>query len=772
MTIFWSCRVRQRALRLIMMQIGSREASQLLLCVVKWPKEEITIFLSEMMPCIPLLWYSETSSVVEADTKARLELIAWWRTTSSNEIIERLSEIAAILSMPELRSNCEKDMFDLSFDLLVFCDLDNDGASFTAISMSYLVQIIAFGGNIRRTLEHVLTLLPYHIKLDFFYRIIHPLSRVPVDHLPTATTLYETIKAQNPSLNPIDIFVQFAMDVADSSQETYRTYDMCFSVYRTLWDNTKNHPSLYNDHEPERYPFSGDLAESYLPADETPADVWRGRAKSVKLAFLHGYHGYERYAQPHDEIRPLSNDFIDNFNGWGVTMYDSLDTMLLMGLENEYNRAMPFIEKTVFSLPDGEFAPFFETVIRYLGGLLSAYALRKDDLLLRRADELAKKLDHVFATPSGFPLFGVNPNGNVVGPEIGILAEMASLQMEYTALAKFTGKKRWWDRANTVIRALDKADLHKTGGMFPIRWNLTSAQPFDTHLSVGAQADSTHEYLLKQYLLTAKVDKANLIMSLGAHTLPLDDLASLGIDLNEIGNESMFGISGEGYKLLAGYNLKSLHMWAAEGLAQTCWLSYADMPTGLGPDEMVMHTAGDDRWGKTVDGFKDGGGYLWMDAIEKWKASGARGAPPGVGDKTPVIYTETERLRGSGRARDYSIRKSGYLLRPETLESLYILWRTTGNNKWRDRGWKIFESIERHTKTPSGYASLRTVEVLPAVKDDDMPSYFFAETLKYLYLMFIDTDPIPLDKWVLNTEAHPLPVIEWSQAEKDNFHIP
>ncbi|KAJ3877066.1 hypothetical protein F5051DRAFT_409650 [Lentinula edodes] len=331
---FYDEKVRQRALRLIMMQIGSREASQLLLCVVKWPKEEITIFLSEMMPCIPLLWYSETSSVVEADTKARLELIAvyrssllpsethevlpfinlisrlaqehegscraviesgfldilvavcdhctfapavvtavqeavgillacqrswiierapqrlglvwprlnpsvplrptslsmtqqtpnvrkqWWRTTSSNEIIERLSEIAAILSMPELRSNCEKDMFDLSFDLLVFCDLDNDGASFTAISMSYLVQIIAFGGNIRRTLEHVLTLLPYHIKLDFFYRIIHPLSREPVDHLPTATTFYEAVKAQNPSLNPIDVFVQFAMDVADSSQES------------------------------------------------------------------------------------------------------------------------------------------------------------------------------------------------------------------------------------------------------------------------------------------------------------------------------------------------------------------------------------------------------------------------------------------------------------------------------------------------------------------------------------------------------------------------
>ncbi|KAE9399903.1 glycoside hydrolase family 47 protein [Gymnopus androsaceus JB14] len=590
----------------------------------------------------------------------------------------------------------------------------------------------------------------------------------------------------------------------------HRPYSRCllygclvlFSVY-LLYNFT---PSLFD-------PYSSDLAEVYVPADNTPAEIWAERAKSVKLAFLHGYHGYERYAQPHDEIYPMSNNYRDNFNGWGVTMYDSLDTMLLMGLEDEYNRAIPFIEKTEFSLPEDKYAPFFETVIRYLGGLLSAYALRKDELLLRRADELAEKLDYVFQTPSGFPLFGVNPNGNVVGPEIGILAEMASLQLEYTTLAKFTGKKRWWDRANTVMQALEKANLHKTGGMFPY-----------AHLSVGAQADSTHEYLLKQYLLTAKTDKASLIMylratthiitnllflspkrhllyvtdtvlsteehrarpshifehlscflpgllALGAHTLPLDDLASLGINLEDLGNESIFGYAGKGYKLLAGYNLKTLHMWAAEGLAQTCWLSYADMPTGLGPDEMLVYAQGDTRWGETLDGFKDGGGYPWMDAITKWKGSGARGAPPGVGDKTPVIYTETERLRGSGRARDYTIKKPGYLLRPETLESLYLLWRITGNSKWRDRGWKIFESIERHTKTSTGYASLKSVEVLPAVKDDDMPSYFLAETLKYLYLMFIDRDPIPLDQWVFNTEAHPLPIFEWTQAEKDAFHI-
>lgn len=38
-------------------------------------------------------------------------------------------------------------------------------------------------------------------------------------------------------------------------------------------------------------------------------------------------------------------------------------------------------------------------------------------------------------------------------------------------------------------------------------------------------------------------------------------------------------------------------------------------------------------------------------------------------------------------------------------------------------------------------------------------SFFLAETLKYLYLTFSEDTVIPLDKWVFNTEAHPLPVL-------------
>jgi endoplasmic reticulum Man9GlcNAc2 1,2-alpha-mannosidase len=69
----------------------------------------------------------------------------------------------------------------------------------------------------------------------------------------------------------------------------------------------------------------------------------------------------------------------------------------------------PYIP-TLLNILQQYYAPYFETVIRYLGGLLSAYALTDNPMLLKKADELALKLDPVFETKSGFPWFGVNPS--------------------------------------------------------------------------------------------------------------------------------------------------------------------------------------------------------------------------------------------------------------------------------------------------------------------------------------------------------------------------
>lgn len=80
--------------------------------------------------------------------------------------------------------------------------------------------------------------------------------------------------------------------------------------------------------------------------------------------------------------------------------------------------------------------------------------------------------------------------------------------------------------------------------------------------------------------------------------------------------------------------------------------------------------------------------------------------------------------------------------------------------RYRDWGWQIFEAFEKHTKVDSGgYTSLDDVTVLPPQRRDKMETFFLGETLKYLYLLFGDGSVLPLDAFVFNTEAHPLPII-------------
>lgn len=164
---------------------------------------------------------------------------------------------------------------------------------------------------------------------------------------------------------------------------------------------------------------------------------------------------------------------------------------------------------------------------------------------------------------------------------------------------------------------------------------------------------------------------------------------------------------------------RELHTWAAAGLANTCWASYLDQASGLGPDEMRMKA-----WKPAAEG-------RWMKHVARWEKEGrSGGVPPGVGDP---------RREEKAKRRDYGQQKGTYLLRPEVcrfpeswscpgcnifvkaIESFYLLWRTTGDEKWRERGWAVFQSIEKHAKTPHGYASLNQVDVVPPPLIDSMP---------------------------------------------------
>lgn len=103
-----------------------------------------------------------------------------------------------------------------------------------------------------------------------------------------------------------------------------------------------------------------------------------------------------------------------------------------------------------------------------------------------------------------------------------------------------------------------------------------------------------------------------------------------------------------------------------------------------------------------------------------------------------------------------------YIQRPEVVESIFIMYRVTKDPKYREWGLEIAKAIERNCKVATGgYTSIQDISNPkgPMLRDKQ-ESFFIAETLKYLYLLFCKEDYLSLDDWVFNTEAHPLPIIK------------
>lgn len=100
-----------------------------------------------------------------------------------------------------------------------------------------------------------------------------------------------------------------------------------------------------------------------------------------------------------------------------------------------------------------------------------------------------------------------------------------------------------------------------------------------------------------------------------------------------------------------------------------------------------------------------------------------------------------------------------YLLRPETVESYFIMWRLTHDQKYRDWGWEVVQALEMNCRTKYGYSGIKSVYANPVQHDNIQQSFFLAETLKYLYLLFSEDSLLSFDGWVFNTEAHPLPIL-------------
>ena len=195
---------------------------------------------------------------------------------------------------------------------------------------------------------------------------------------------------------------------------------------------------------------------------------WTKEKDAVIGAFQHAWSGYKRYAWGHDELHPISHRGSDWFH-LGLTLVDSLDLMLMMGLKDEFDEAREWV-RTSIQYHTGE-SNLFEVTIRVLGGFLSAHALSGDQLFADRAAELGERLMAAFSSGTPIPFASVDlrdkkgiPAGHNGGDSS--TAEVTTIQLEFTALSRVTGDPKYAEAADRVTQHI--LSLNRPHGLVPI----------------------------------------------------------------------------------------------------------------------------------------------------------------------------------------------------------------------------------------------------------------------------------------------------------------
>lgn len=370
-------------------------------------------------------------------------------------------------------------------------------------------------------------------------------------------------------------------------------------------------------------------------------------AERVKAEFLHAWRGYRQHAWGHDGLKPLSNAPHDWYGqSLLMTPVDSLDTMILMGLDDEARDARELIA-TQLSFDRDIDVKHFEIVIRLLGGLLSGYQLSGDERLLKQAEDLGTRLLPAFDSPTGLPYVYVNlrtgkAHGNDSNP-----AESGTLLLEYGTLSKLTGNPVFYDKAKRALVAT--YERRSKIGLVGERFDVESGKWTQTRSHVGARIDSYYEYLWKCWKLFG--DRDCLAM----------------------------------WKT----SIAAANRYYPEEVNGALWVGHVDMNTGkrLGS----LYGALDAFYPGLLaySGDVERARRLQASSFAMWRVHGIE----------PEQYDY----------RKGEVTHPRYPLRPEIIESAWYLHRLTGDKQYQAMGQEMFEDFVRYTRTDSGFATLKSV---------------------------------------------------------------
>uniref|UniRef100_A0A8K9V536 alpha-1,2-Mannosidase n=1 Tax=Oncorhynchus mykiss TaxID=8022 RepID=A0A8K9V536_ONCMY len=506
---------------------------------------------------------------------------------------------------------------------------------------------------------------------------------------------------------------------------------LCFGAFFFLPDNSKHkrfdlgledvviHGQGGHDEHRHRCPS---------PCPLSPCPRWWGSTMETP---------YRQYGWGHNELKPLakkghSTNIFGN-SQMGATIVDALDSLYMMGLHDEFKDGQEWIEQNLDFSVNAEVS-VFEVNIRFIGGLLAAYYLSGQEVFKVKAVQLAEKLLPAFNTPTGIPWAmvnlksGVGRNWGWASAGSSILAEFGTLHMEFVHLTYLTGNPAYYQKVMHIRKLLAKMD--RPNGLYPNYLNPRTGRWGQHHTSVGGLGDSFYEYLLKAWLMSDKTDTEarktydDAIEAIERHLIRKSNggLTFIGEWKNghlerKMGHLTcfaggMFALGADGSPdAKAGHYLQL----GAE-IAHTCHESYDRTVLKLGPEA-----------------------FKFDSGLEA------------------VAVRQNEKY---------------YILRPEVIETYWYMWRFTHDPKYRQWGWEAAQAIDKYCRVSGGFSGVKDVYSSNPTYDDVQQSFFLAETLKYLYLLFSSDDLMPLESWVFNTEAHPLPVLHlgregvWSLNEQ------
>ncbi|KAI0554900.1 glycoside hydrolase family 47 protein [Xylaria curta] len=478
------------------------------------------------------------------------------------------------------------------------------------------------------------------------------------------------------------------------------------------------------------------------------------RRRKVKKTFANDWEAYRKYAWGKDALAPMSGGFRDQFSGWAATLVDSLDTLWILGLRDEFDEAVEAVANIDFGQSTSSRVNTFETNIRYLGGLIAAYDLSKRGALLVKAVELGDLIYAAFDTENRMPVdfidFDAAKRGEGLTVESSVVsASPGTLSLELTRLSQITGDPKYYDAISRVMDVFYCGqEKTKLPGLWPAFVSMSSQDVASgNQFTLAGGADSLYEYLPKMYALLGGLEPKYEEMSIRFLEAAKALLFRPMIPTNEpilLPSSAQVTSDGDvvldhetehlgcyigGVYALAGKLLKNQgYVNIGSRLTLGCVYAYQSTPTGIMPERINMVAC--DSFAKCEWDEK-----RFVEETGKqreWK------------QHLPLGFTTAKDPR--------------YLLRPEAIESVFIMYRITGKPVWQELGWEMFNAIVNGTRTGLGtHASVRDVtrKTPTLTQEDYMESFWFAETLKYFYLLFSPPDIINLDDYVFNTEAHP-----------------